>query len=185
MDRACQNIQELLVENAGDAARLGAADRRHVDGCDECSRVLDRERRLAELLQSASPPEDAALQASIMAAVGPAARGRRLLAWLPVAVSLLVAVTGAALVGGVPGGGVVRLLPTWSVHGWAALAGSAGDWVTAMVALARSARVVMPLGVQLAAVAVALLAASGAWTLAAAWQSRRLRHGTVAWRRGD
>ena len=53
-------------------------------------------------------------------------------------VPLLVAVLGAAMLGGVPGSSLLGLLPMWSTHGWMSLTGAAGDWQLVASTAARS-----------------------------------------------
>jgi len=50
----------------------------------------------------------------------------------------VVALLGAALVGGVPGGGIVAFLPGWSAQGWMAFVTSASDWGAAIGSGARA-----------------------------------------------
>ena len=58
---------------------------------------------------------------------------------MPVAASLLVALVGVVMVGGVPGSGIFGLLPEWSAQGWMAFATSVSDWGTAVATGARAA----------------------------------------------
>jgi hypothetical protein len=108
-----------------------------------------------------------------------ARRRRRILALLPVAASLLVALLGAVMLGGLPGGGLLALLPVWSSQGWVSLAATAGDWNTALHTAAGSASELLGSGVLAMAVAVTLL---GFGVVAAG--TRRWRQ-VSPWRRDD
>jgi hypothetical protein len=54
------------------------------------------------------------------------------IALLPVAASLFVALLGAVLLGGLPGGSLLALLPVWSSQGWVSLAATLSDWTAAL-----------------------------------------------------
>jgi hypothetical protein len=75
----------------------------------------------------------------IRAALRPLRIRRRIVAFLPVAASLVVALVGAVMVGGVPASGVLNLLPEFSARGWMAFATSVSDWGTAVATGARAA----------------------------------------------
>ena len=90
------------------------------------------------IFEQAVPPADPDIEAAVLSTLGPVRVRRRIVAFLPVAASLLVALFGAVLVGGLPGAGVVSLLPRWSAEGWMAFVTSASDWATAVSAGARA-----------------------------------------------
>jgi hypothetical protein len=102
---------------------------------------------------------------------------RRALAFLPVAASLLVAFLGGAMVGGVPGGSLLALLPVWSGRGWLSLANAVNDWLLAMTAAARTVAAVLPPTVQVGAVVVSLVGIG--LVVSSAWRWREIS----AWRR--
>ncbi len=127
----CQTIQEALSEYRGEVVRLGAAQRQHVDACPGCSEVAAAEKALGLIFREAIPPADPSLVAGVMSALRPVRIRRRLVAFVPVAASLLLTVVGALLIGGVPGSGLVSLLPGWSTQGWSAMLGGVSDWYSA------------------------------------------------------
>jgi hypothetical protein len=127
----CQTIQEALAEYRGEVVRLGAAERRHVESCADCSEVAAAERALGFVFRDAVPEADPSVVAAVMSKLRPARNRRKIVAFVPVAASLLLAVVGAVLVGGVPGSGVVSRLPGWSAQGWSALVAGASDWYAA------------------------------------------------------
>ena len=135
----CQAIQEILTEHGGRLDRLEQAESRHFEVCPDCREVAAAERALGVLFARAVPPADPAVAESVRAALGPARRRRRVVAFLPVAASLLVALLGAVMVGGVPGSGILGLLPEFSAQGWMAFATSVSDWGTAVATGARAA----------------------------------------------
>jgi predicted anti-sigma-YlaC factor YlaD len=143
VDRDCGAIQELLVEVAGDVARLDETSARHLRGCQECRQVAKAEASLHRLVEGALPPADLALVARIVAASEASRRRRRLLAFAPVAVSVGLGAAGALLVGGVPGLSLVGALPGWSSQGWVSLLTTSGDWATVVSAVARNAPAVV------------------------------------------
>jgi hypothetical protein len=135
----CQTIQEVLTERGGRLDRLGRAVQRHVEVCPDCREVAAAERALTLLFAKAIPPADSAVEGRVLAALKPMRLRRRVVAFLPVAASLLVALLGASMVGGVPGSGIVGLLPEFSAEGWMAFATSVTDWGTAVATGARAA----------------------------------------------
>lgn len=131
MASECQAIQEALAEHRGEVARLDAVHQRHVDACAGCSEVAAAERALGFVFRDAVPQADPSVVDAVMGMLRPVRNRRRVVAFMPVAASLALAVVGALLVGGVPGSGVVSRLPGWSTQGWSALVGSASDWYAA------------------------------------------------------
>ena len=135
----CQAIQEALTENGGTLDRLDAAASAHLEVCPECREVAAAESALALLFASAVPPADPTVEEGVHSALRPARIRRRVVAFLPVAASLVIALTGAVMVGGVPGSGVLGFLPGWSAQGWMAFATSVSDWGAAVATGARAA----------------------------------------------
>jgi hypothetical protein len=174
----CQTIQEALSENRGEVVRLGAAERQHVDACPACAEVAAAERALGFIFREAVPPADPSVVAGVMAALRPVRTWRRVVAFVPVAASLLLAAVGALLVGGVPGSGVISLLPGWSTQGWSALLGGVTDWYAATsTGAAAAAGAINPVLLAAAGV-VGLLGLAGVvatarrWRKIAPWRSR-------------
>jgi predicted anti-sigma-YlaC factor YlaD len=135
----CQAIQENLTEFGGGLDRLDEAACRHLEVCPDCREVAAAERALGLLFARAIPPADQVVEERVLAALRPARIRRRMVAFLPVAASLLVALVGVVMVGGVPGSGIFGLLPEWSAQGWMAFATSVSDWGTAVATGARAA----------------------------------------------
>ena len=135
----CQEIQETLTEHGGALDRLDEAQSCHLEACPDCREAAAAERALGLLFASAIPPADMLVEEKVMAALRPARIRRRMVAFMPVAASLLVALLGAVMVGGVPGSGILGLLPEWSAQGWMAFATSVSDWGTAVATGARAA----------------------------------------------
>jgi hypothetical protein len=135
----CQAIQETLTENGGRLDRLEQADSQHLEVCPDCREVAAAERALGLLFSRAIPPADPAVEEGVLAALRPVRIRRRVVAFIPVAASLLIALVGAVMVGGIPGSGIVGLLPEFSAQGWMAFATSVSDWGTAVATGARAA----------------------------------------------
>ena len=123
----CLTIQEALSEHRGEVARLNAAERQHVESCPACSEVAAAEMALGLIFRDAVAPADSSVVDGVMTALRPVRIRRRVVAFVPVAASMVIAVVGALLVGGVPGSGVLSLFPTWSTQGWSALLGGVSD----------------------------------------------------------
>lgn len=179
MELVCRAIQERLVETSGDPVRLEADDRRHVEACPACRAVAEEERALGRLLEQAVPPEDPAVVHRVMAVLRPARVRRRATALVPVAASLLLALFGAAVLGGVPGASLLSQLPLVSSHSWLALANAAVDWTVGVAAASDAARLALPTSLVVGAVIVAF-AGLGLVVLAA-----RRWHPLASWRRDD
>lgn len=166
----CRNIQERLVEAAGDPAGLGELELRHLASCATCRAVAEAERGLGRLLEQSVPPADPMVAEQVMAALQPL-RVRRLLAsWLPVAASLLLALLGVGMLGGVPGGSLLAQLPVVSSQAWLTLADAASDWGVAMSAAAGAARLALPPAVLIAAFVAALAGLGLVIVAARRWQ---------------
>ena len=135
----CQTIQEILTEHGGELERLDGAGSQHLEVCPDCREVAAAERALRLIFATAVPPTDPVMEERVLAALRPVRIRRRIVAFLPVAASFLVALVGAVMVGGVPGSGVLGLLPEFSTQGWMAFATSVSDWGTAVATGARAA----------------------------------------------
>jgi hypothetical protein len=135
----CQAIQMVLTEDGGGIDRLDGAGRQHLEVCPDCCELAATERALGLVFAAAVPPADPTIARGVLAALKPMRVRRRVIAFLPVAASLLVALLGAVMVGGVPGSGILRLSPGWSAQGWMAFATSLSDWGAAAATGARAA----------------------------------------------
>jgi predicted anti-sigma-YlaC factor YlaD len=177
VDSRCNDIQEALVELAGEREQLAAELLAHLDQCEECRAVSDSERRLSEMLRSCVP--EANLETAVQAAVSRSRVWRRVKNALPVLAAVIVLLSGIGLLGGVPGGSLVSLVPHWSAQGWSVLFEVAGGW---MLVLSAGAQIV---STQLATLTligfgvVTLLGASSVVVVARRWVHRR------AWQRNS
>jgi hypothetical protein len=166
----CLTIQEILTEHRGETERLEGADRHHLEVCPACREVAAAERTLGLIFADAIPPADLGVERGVMAALRPVRTRRRIVAFIPVAAALLVALLGAAMGGGVPGGGIVRFLPGWSAQGWMAFVTSASDWGTAVAAGARAVAATVDPAVLAAAGLVGFLGLAGVAVTALRWR---------------
>lgn len=179
MTTSCEAIQARLVEHLGEVERLADGERRHVEQCPQCCEAAAAERALARIFARALPPADPELEARVLAAIGPARRRRRVLALLPVAASLFVALLGAVLLGGLPGGSLLALLPMWSSQGWVSLAATMSDWGTAIGTAVGAAGSLVAPGTVVAAALLSLLgvtvvvAAVRRWRRVSPWSGGR------------
>ena len=179
MSTQCQAIQEMLTENSGMVERLEEASRQHLGACPECREVAAGERALGNFFSKVVAPADPAIESRVMSALRPVRIRRRIVAFMPVAASLIVALFGAILVGGVPGGGVLSFLPRWSAQGWMAFVTSATDWTTAVATGARSAAVALDPAVLAGAGMLSVIGLAGVavaalrWRKASPWRSDR------------
>ena len=89
---------------------------------------------------------------------------------VPVAASLLIAAVGVVLVGGLPGVGVLGLLPGWSSQASLAAAGSAGEWYEVATAGMRAAAAALDPRVLVAAAGLGLLGLTAVVALALRWR---------------
>jgi hypothetical protein len=167
---SCEAIQELLAEHNGEVNRLTDPARRHLEVCPHCCEVAAEERALGRIFALALPPADPEMESRVLAAARPARLRRRAVALLPVAASLLVALLGAVMLGGLPGGSLLALLPMWSSQGWVSLAASLGDWGTALTATAGAATTLLGPGVVAAAVVVTVFGAGVVTLVARRWR---------------
>ena len=157
MATSCEAIQELLAEYSGETERLSEAERRHLELCPQCCEVAAGENALGLIFAKVLPPADPAMEDRVRAAMHTARRRRRILALLPVAASLLFALLGVVMLGGLPGGSLLALLPVWSSQGWVSLAASVGDWNTVLTTATGAANALLSPGVLVTAVVVSLL----------------------------
>jgi hypothetical protein len=173
----CEAIQELLTEHLGDTDRLSATERQHVEVCPQCCEVAAAERALSTIFARALPPADPNMEAQIRAALRPVRIKRRVVALLPVAASLFVALLGAVMVGGLPGGSLLALLPMWSSQGWISLAASIGDWSAALNSAAGAATTLLGPASLVTAVLVAVLGIGVVGVAARRWRRISPWHG--------
>lgn len=157
MATSCEAIQEQLAEYLGDTQRLSDLERRHLEVCPQCCEVAAAEGALGLIFAKVLPPADPNMEDRVRTAMQVTRRRRRILALLPVAASLFVALLGAVMLGGLPGGSLLALLPAWSSQGWVSLAASIGDWNTVLTTAAGAASALLSPGVLVAAIAVSLL----------------------------
>ena len=170
MSSECQTIQEALAEQRGEVVRLGEAEQRHIHSCPGCTEVAAAERALGLVFRDAVPPADETVVANVMSALRPVRTRRRIVAFLPVAASMLVALVGAVLVGGVPGSGIVSLLPGWSTQGWSALVSGVSDWYAATATGVRAATAAMDPAFLAGAALLGLLGLAGIILTARRWR---------------
>jgi hypothetical protein len=175
----CEAVQELLAQHRGEPARLPDEERRHLEHCPQCCEIAAAENALGLIFKTVLPPADPGMEDRVRSAMRSARRRRRVLALLPVAASLLVALLGAVMLGGLPGGSLLALLPVWSSQGWVSLAATAGDWNTALHTVAGSASALLGSRVLVAAIVISLLGCS-----AVVLATRRWRQ-VSPWRRSD
>jgi anti-sigma factor RsiW len=178
VERDCTAIQEELVEVRGDVDHLGLEVFRHIEHCPSCRAVAEAERGLDEILIAAVPPADPEVTHRVMESLAPNRR-RRLAAFVPVAASMLLALLGVAMVGGVPGGSLAGQLPALSSQAWLAIANAAGGWSVGVTTAADAVRMTLSPAVQLTCLLVSLLVLAGLWAAARRWQP------LAPWRRSD
>lgn len=178
MNKQCETVRPILVEGSGVLDGLDPTVGDHLKNCEECRQVAAAEVRLADILESASPPSDPALQRQVVQAVHDLEVRRRKWALAPVAASVIFLLAGVGVLGGVPGASMVAAFPSWTSSGWLALAGSAMDLVGALRAVAVGLSVmiswpavVAALGFSVAGIgSIALI--SKRWRRRAAWSDR-------------
>jgi hypothetical protein len=166
----CEAIQEMLAQQGGRVERLETACREHLEVCPACQEVAAGERALGLLLSAAVPPADPRIEEHVMASIAPARVRRRAVAFLPVAVSFVLAAVGAVLVGGVPGLGVISFVPSWSADGWATFVARLSDWSLAVAAGARASASLLDPAVVIAAGGLGLLGLAGVAATALRWR---------------
>jgi predicted anti-sigma-YlaC factor YlaD len=173
----CEAVQETLAEFRGETDRLSDEERRHLDRCPQCCEIAAAETALGLILAKVVPPADPTMEERVRGAMRAARRRRRMLAFLPVAASLLVALLGVVMLGGLPGGSLLALLPVWSSQGWVSLVATAGDWNTVLNTAAGSAASFLGPGILAGAIVVSVLGLA-----AVAVATRRWRQ-VSPWRR--
>jgi hypothetical protein len=154
---SCEAIQETLAEVLGETDRLSEEERRHLERCPQCCEVAAAEGALGLIFAQVLPPADPKLESRVRDAMRASRRRRRALALLPVAASLLVALLGAMMLGGLPGGSLLALFPVWSSQGWVSLAASVGDWNTVLSTVAGAASSLLSPVVLVGAVMISLI----------------------------
>lgn len=167
---SCEAIQEKLAEFCGEAERLSGEERRHLEHCPRCSEVAAAEIALGLIFAKVLPPLDSTVEKGVRAAVRSSRRRRRIMALLPVAASLLVALLGVVMLGGLPGGSLLALLPVWSSQGWMSLAATLGDWSTVFSTAAGAASALLGPGVLAAAMVVSILGFGAVVVAARRWR---------------
>ncbi len=177
MESGCQNVQEELIERSGESVGLRVEEREHLAGCQECRAVAEAERSLNLVFSQALPVAD--LEGSVMGSISRSRLGRRALVATPVAVSLAVAVLGAWLMGGMPGGGLVGLLPLRFSQGWVAIVEMIGNWGVVIVASSNVVSSALSMAAVVCAQLVMLVGIGSTYFLARRWRS------SAAWLRGD
>jgi hypothetical protein len=137
----CREVARFLEEAEGERSPELVA---HLGRCPACSRRA----ALISLLDSLAPEEGREERAAAIFAALPLApwQLRRPLTWLPAAASLGLIGIGLGLLGPLPGGSAVSLLPgaTAQIGGW--VLSTALDLVTAVRGSADAARVVLAAG---------------------------------------
>jgi hypothetical protein len=174
----CQAVQETLSEHGGAVERLDGVAREHLEACPHCREVAAAEHALGLIFSRAVPPADLEIERAVMLSLAPVRLRRRVVAFVPVAASLLFALVGALLVGGVPGSGALNLLPGWSAQGWVALAGSVSEWYAVVTTGARAAAATIDPRLFAGAAVLGLLGLAGVvatavrWRKASPWRAR-------------
>jgi predicted anti-sigma-YlaC factor YlaD len=166
----CQTIQEILTEHGGELERLDGAESQHLEVCPDCREVAAAERALRLVFATAIPPADSVMEERVLAALRPVRIRRRIVAFLPVAASFLVALVGAVMVGGVPGSGILGLLPEFSTQGWMAFTTSVSDWGTAVATGARAAATTLDPALLVGAGLVSIFGLVGVVVTALRWR---------------
>jgi hypothetical protein len=167
---SCEAIQERLVEVGGAGERLSEDQRRHLERCPECTELAAAERALGSILVNVLPPADREMEQRLRFAMREAGRRRRMVALIPVAASLFVALLGAVLLGGLPGGSLLALLPVWSSQGWVSLAATAGDWTAALHTAAGATGAILSPALVGTALVVSLVGVAAIVTAARRWR---------------
>lgn len=178
MSSQCETVRHILVEGPGGLDRFDPAVAGHLESCEACRQFAVAEERLANVLETASPPADPALQQRVIHAVQVLTGRRRHLALVPVAASVVLVLAGVTVLGGVPGASMAAALPGWTAGGWLALAGTVMDFVGALRAAAVGLGALISWPVVLGAVMVsmagigALVSISKRWRRRAVWSDR-------------
>jgi len=167
---SCEAVQELLAEIAGETERLSEEDRRHLEHCPECSEVAAAEHALGLIFAKVLPPADPAIENALRIGMRSARRRRRVMALLPVAASLLVGLLGVVMLGGLPGGSLLALLPVWSSQGWVSMAATLGDWNAVVSTAAGATSQLLSPGLLFAAMAASVLGLTAVAVAARRWR---------------
>jgi hypothetical protein len=167
---SCEAIQTQLAEVGGDTGQLNDEVRLHLERCPECCEVAAGERALGLIFANALPAADPGMEHRVRRAMRSVRRRRRVVALLPVAASLFVALLGAVLLGGLPGGSLLALLPVWSSQGWVSLAATASDWTAALSTAAGATEAVLSPAVIGVALAVSVLGVTGMVVATRRWR---------------
>jgi len=158
MSMECRTVQEALVEKAGRRDQLAPEVQEHLRLCSECSRFAEAERDLHSVFVTALPPEDPALIERILLAVHDRRLFRQIARWLPLAASALIVLGCVALLGGLPGAGLLAAIPgTTAGGGTLGLGGALLAWMRALEVAARVLAGFVPAWVPLAGLGVAVL----------------------------
>lgn len=170
MATSCETVQELLAEVGGEAERLSGEERRHLEHCPQCAEIAAAEHALGLIFANVLPPPDPAIEEGVRRAMRTARRRRRIVALLPVAASLLVALLGTVMLGGLPGGSMLALLPVWSSQGWMSLAVTVNDWSAVFSTAADAASGLLGPGMLASAVAISLFGVVAVTVAARRWR---------------
>ncbi len=158
MSMECRTVQESLVEKAGRGEELGLEAQEHLRLCSECSRFAEGERDLHRVFGTALPPRDPALAERILLAVHERRMFRQIARWMPLAASALIVLGCVALLGGLPGAGLLAAIPgTTAGGGTLGLGGAFLAWMRALEVAARVLAGFVPAWVPLTGLGVAVL----------------------------
>ncbi|MCP4899222.1 MAG: hypothetical protein GY906_19840 [bacterium] len=177
MDSVCQDIQIELTERCGDASGLNAREQDHLAGCSECRSMAHAELSLHAVFAEVSPNVD--LEGPVMQAIAGYRPKRRLFAAIPVAASAMITALGVLLIGGVPGGSLLGLLPLQASQGWMVLAEIIGNWGVVLSTSSGAVSTSLSSNGLLGTEFIAVLGMASTVLLARRWRS------CVAWLRGD
>gem|GEM_PF-6376170 len=159
MSTFCREVRQQLILAAGHEEELSADVQEHLARCSGCRRVAMREARFSEALVEALPSEDPSLQSAVLELLPQ--RRWPVLRVLPLLGGLCVALFGASLWGGVPGGSVGKLLPGLVLQGLAGLAGAIGDKIGAAFVTVRALTHAVPAQLSVPAALAMLLGIAG------------------------
>ena len=159
MDRSCQSLRRALDEAGWDPSMLSEEQRRHLASCPRCAAEAAAGHRLERLLAGVLPAEDIELERRIMLRIAPGPWGRPA-ALIPAAFGAALLAAGSSLLGGIPGAGLVELLPRITTGAGITVAGGIGGVARAVAMAATAIHNVVPGAVPAAAGAVALAGAA-------------------------
>ena len=112
---------------------------------------------LAAAFAAAMPPEDEALTERILETLRERRRRERILRLLPLAASVFLVLGAVALLGGIPGAGLIAAVPGTAASGGLGLAGTLMAWVRSVMLAAGTLSAVVPWWLAM----LSLLAAAG------------------------